>query len=133
MQQDNSQEDRELFERYLAVCNEALRQNSGRFPFKQILAEAGRCATCGQAVEVLIVDDQPTQGICVTYGDDRRLMVSDPHAQAVPPRKWKVTRSYLLNVIQNPGEYIDNPAKINWEWLYDLQRDQAPQDEQSMS
>lgn len=128
----NSEEDRALFERYLAVCNEAIRRNADRFPFKQILAEAGRCAACGQAVEVLIIDDQPEHGLCIQYADDRPVVVSAPPAQNVKHKKWRVTRSYLLNVVHDPEQYIRNPAKIDWAWLYGL-RDQDEQDEQSIS
>ena len=31
--------------------------------------------------------------------------------------EWKVSRDYLESVVDNPQEYIDNPAKLDLEWL----------------
>jgi hypothetical protein len=32
---------------------------------------------------------------------------------------WKVNVSYLQQVVDNPQEYIDNPAKLDFDWLRD--------------
>ncbi|MCB1680910.1 MAG: hypothetical protein H6858_07875 [Rhodospirillales bacterium] len=120
MKENHPGDDRELFECYLRVCNQALHQNSRRFPFQQILQGLGQHTTDGKAVEVLIIDDQPVEGFCITYNREDRAVVADQQFNSLPKRKWKVTKSYLLDVIRNPGEYINNPAKIDWEWLYSL-------------
>lgn len=112
--------DRELIERYLAVCNEALRNSRNRFPFRQILEGLGQHAGEGRSVEVLIVNDQPAQGFSIAYDKNAQLVVPGTAENRLPPKKWKVTKSYLESVVGNPCEYIDNPAKIDWEWLHSL-------------
>ncbi|MCB1592163.1 MAG: hypothetical protein KDI90_06900 [Alphaproteobacteria bacterium] len=135
MSVNNRDEDHELFERYLHICNQALCLNADRFPFKQILEAAGGHPAGGKPVEVLIVNDQPEEGICIRYNHEQRVVQSEErHEPTLPKRKWKITRSYLLEVIRNSGEYINNPAKIDWEWLYALgEADQLQQDEQFRS
>ncbi len=111
---------RELFERYLAVCNEALMINKGRFPFRQILEGLGQHTPDRNSVQVLIVDDQPSEGFCILYDKACQAVFASPVVNIVPQTKWKVTKSYLASVVGNPYEYINNPAKIDWEWLHSL-------------
>lgn len=110
----------QLFKSYLQVCNDALETNGNRFPFKQILgaAEAKR----HREVEVCIVDDQPDVSYVIHLEHQKILgeSMSCPSASCDCTKpKWNVTRSYLEDVINNPDEYIQNPAKIDWEWMFD--------------
>ena len=34
-----------------------------------------------------------------------------------PEAGWKVSRSYLESVVENADEYIEHPAKLDWDWL----------------
>ncbi|MBK6896063.1 MAG: hypothetical protein KA099_01535 [Alphaproteobacteria bacterium] len=116
----NDPSNRALFERYISVCNEALDNNKHRFPFRQILDGLGRQALSGNSVQVLIVDDQPAEGFCIVYEKSCRVVLAEERFNSLPQKKWKVTKSYLEGVIRNPYEYINNPAKIDWEWLHSL-------------
>jgi hypothetical protein len=34
-----------------------------------------------------------------------------------PDIDWKVSRDYLRKVSSNPDQYIDNPARLDVDWL----------------
>ncbi len=31
--------------------------------------------------------------------------------------EWKVSKEYLVDVVENPQKYIDHPAKLDLEWM----------------
>lgn len=116
MSHKESEED--LFSQYLDVCNQALQANKNRFPFKQILKVAQESQN-QKTIAVHIIDDQPSIQYAIQLKDNK--IDGNPHdcKHCQCDGKWRVTKSYLQNVINNPQRYIDNPAKINWEWIYD--------------
>ncbi|MCS5597843.1 MAG: hypothetical protein NZ828_11385 [Alphaproteobacteria bacterium] len=105
-----------LFVQYLDVCNRAIDANKHRFPFKQIM-ESVRDVQTHKNVEVIILDDHPPVS-CVICFDDNQKITTQPAIGVRGLQKWRVSKAYLENVINNPDEYIQNPAKIDWEWLY---------------
>lgn len=121
--------DEELFQQYLSVCNEALKKNKDKFPFKQIIAAAtlqegvpmlhsDKVPHAKDEIEVCIVNDEPEPSFTIRLEHDQ--IVSEcccAKKGQECDKKWKIPKSYMLDVINNPDEYIDNPAKINWEWL----------------
>ncbi len=108
-----------LFQKYLDVCNSAMEANKTRFPFKQILAAARKNAAA-RTVEVQIIDDRPSADIMIRIKSDK--ITAEDH-KACPncqcDAKWSVNKSYLLDVVNNPDVYIQNPARIDWDWIYD--------------
>ena len=111
-------EEAELFAQYLHICNLALTANKERFPFKQILGALPEPAA-PQNIAVRIIDDHPKANHAIHMNADQTL--SGCAAEACHCQKeWRVTRSYLEDVIKHADEYINNPAKINWEWMYPL-------------
>lgn len=109
----------DLITRYLDVCNRALALNKDRFPFKQILG-AARSAECDRVIEVDVMDSQPKQSYVMSIYHDR--VVAVPHGECCDcqcDRTWCVTVSYLEEVVLRPDIYIQNPAKIDWGWMYD--------------
>lgn len=111
----------DLMKRYLDVCNQAMALNKDRFPFKQILG-AAKASECGKVIEVRILDDVPGMSYAMTFNQDG--LVAKPHGDCDDcncDREWNVSIAYLEEVAQNPTRYIQNPARINWEWLYDSQ------------
>lgn len=103
-----------LFEAYLDICNEALEKNKDSFPYKQ-LWEAAHRVMHEKAVHVAIYDDTPK----ATY----ELKLSDNHIDSCELKEnkniepWHLTTSYLQKVVEHKDEYINNPAKIDWDWL----------------
>lgn len=109
----------DLMQRYLDVCNQAMTHNRDRFPFKQILGAALK-AENDKLIEVNIVDDLPPVSYVMRFG--KNGLVAQPHAECEPcacDRQWNVNRTYLADVAKNAESYIDNPAKIDWGWMYD--------------
>lgn len=108
----------DLLVQYLDVCNAALERNRDRFPFKQILGAAQR-AERGRLIELQIVEDEQSSYVMQI---EQGRVVAQPHGDCKDcncVREWNVSKDYLEDVVQNPQIYINNPAKINWEWMYD--------------
>jgi hypothetical protein len=110
----------DLVEQYAGVCNKALLQNKDRFPFKQILGAAKK-AESEQPVEVVISDTAPQEVYVFRLGENG--IAVETHAGCADcacVRSWNIETSYLQDVIHNPQAYVENPAKLNWEWMYDI-------------
>jgi len=110
----------ELLKRYLDVCNQALVLNKNRFPFKQILGAAEK-SEIGRVIEVNVLDISVQASYAMSISKDG--IVAEPHSDCPDckcERTWKVTKDYLEDVADNPAAYIENPAKLDWEWLYDV-------------
>jgi len=108
-----------LIGRYMQVCNTALEKNKERFPFKQILGAARR-AEQGRKIELLIDGDRQHSFVIEIKGE--RIMV-EPHGDCPNcncDRRWNVSSAYLNDVVTEPEAYISNPARLNWEWMYDV-------------
>lgn len=109
----------DLMQRYLDVCNQAMALNKDRFPFKQILS-AAKASECGKIIEVHVVEGLPGASYAMTFGSDG--LVFEPHSACSDcncDREWSVSKGYLEDVAKNPEYYIRNPARIDWEWMYD--------------
>lgn len=114
---NNAPDHTKLFEIYLDICNQALEANKERFPFKQILGAARRSEK-HKNIEVCILGDRNPISYVIKITDKK--ITAKPHPfrkDCACERRWHVTRSYLEDVIKNAHQYIENPAKINWEWL----------------
>lgn len=106
--------EKELFQKYLDICNRALAANKDRFPYKQIW-ETSEKILREKTVPVAIYDDQPKAVYHLTLHDNH-IDTVDGSEQDVD-HFWKMNISYLEKVTSHPEEYIRNPAKIDWDWL----------------
>lgn len=111
----------DLLMAYLSVCNRAIALNKDRFPFKQILG-AARETGKNRLIEVRILNDSlqegESQSYVMTFEKDK--IIAKPHESCVNCNCdgiWRVSIAYLVDVTKNAESYIENPAKINWEWL----------------
>lgn len=110
----------ELINRYVHVCNQALLLNKNRFPFKQILG-AAQISERGRVVEVNIEDIIPRESFIFQL--KKKGIIARPHGECLNcncERTWNVRRAYLEQVTDDPQSFIQNPAKIDWEWMYDV-------------
>ena len=110
-----------LIKSYVDVCNQALAAHSNKFPFKQILGAASQ-ADRGKKIEVSLFGDGEGSSYVFTM-EGSRIHVT-PHGgchNCNCDRKWQIEKEYLEQVKKDPMTYIQNPAKINWEWLYDVE------------
>ena len=107
-----------LVKSYINVCNNALKCNQDRFPFKQILG-AARKADTGRLVEMQITEWPVVQSYVLTIENNQiKALPHENCKNCKCERKWKVSEYYLRQVASDPDTYVSNPAKINWEWLY---------------
>ena len=115
-----SQVSDDLINRYVGICNEALLQNRNRFPFKQILG-AARESEKDRPVEVCIKDNGSSDTYVFRLKDSG--IIAAPHDSCKGcdcVRSWNVSANYLEDVVKDPQSYIQNPAKLDWEWMYDI-------------
>lgn len=116
--QTSSQNSRdELIKEYVSICNRALEQGRSRFPFKQIF-KALEKASEADVVEVVVLDTAQTYAF---HFDASGINVEN-HADCKDcqcVRQWTTSSKYLRDVVKNPQAYIQNPAKLNWDWMYD--------------
>lgn len=111
-----------VFQKYIEVCNEALRCNEDRFPFKHIL-EAARNNKKGRVVEVCILDNDVRDSYALSIENGKlKMRAHSDCANCLCDAQWNVSKHYLKEVVSNPEIYIHNPAKIDWEWMYDIKR-----------
>lgn len=104
---------------YVSICNKALSLNKDRFPFKQILG-AAKQSEKDKKIEVQIAGDNVIDSYVFSINNDK--IVVTPHSecgQCNCDRKWHLEWPYLQDVLKSPESYIKNPAKINWDWIYD--------------
>lgn len=110
----------DLFNSYIDVCNEALQKNAGRFPFEQMIMAAqdenGSAPACR-----CIVGGEKDNSYRLTL-ENRKISYKpingDNNTGPDNARNWHVSLSYLEDVISHPEHYIENPARLNWDWLY---------------
>ncbi|MGH1402624.1 MAG: hypothetical protein ACRBDL_00115 [Alphaproteobacteria bacterium] len=104
-----------LFGQYLDVCNKALELGGNRFPYKQIFNAAKRVDRA-RKIEVKIGGVDESYVIQMQDGQivyDRHDLCADCNCDG----EWNIHDSYLIDVVKNSDLYIQNPAKINWEWI----------------
>ena len=103
-----------LFERYLDICNQAIEAHKDEFPYKHVW-EAAESLLGDEGVHLTLYDDEP-KGDYQLHLHDKQLDVTSGSDE--PPSKgWRMNSSYLRQVVENPEEYIKEPAKLDWHWL----------------
>jgi hypothetical protein len=108
----------ELFQSYLQVCNQALDLNRERFPFKQVLGAAQKAGK-ERRIQVCIVEGNPAAEFVIKIeGNKLKGEQKDTCSGCGCAGQWRVSQRYMEDVVENPDLYINNPAKLDWDWLY---------------
>ena len=92
-------------------------RNRERFPYKQILGAAKRNER-GKIIEVCVIDDETSPSYAMVLGQGG--LTAQPHDQCENcncDKQWNIKRSYLEEVAKDPDSYIENPAKLDWDWM----------------
>jgi hypothetical protein len=82
--------------------------------------------TAGRKFGVAVYDkdpDKPFDYFTIRLNNQRLELVA--HGKDAPDIDWKVSIEYLEDVSENPDNYIDNPLKLDLEWLKHRLRDVA--------
>jgi len=108
-----------VFERYLAVCNEALEKNKDKFPFMEIWRARWKSLGPDNVMQCAVYDDRPKIKYTLHLTEDMKIeIVKKEHVS--PEEVWPFKFSYLKEVVDNSQDYIDHPAKLDWGWLTDV-------------
>jgi hypothetical protein len=117
-QAKDAQEYEEVFQQYLEICNKAIEQNRNKFPYTEIWGarfdklEAKEDAT----LQAIVYDDRPKVEFTLRLTKDMKIEIVEK--KPIPAgEEWPFTYQYLKRVVDNPKEYIENPAKLEWGWL----------------
>lgn len=106
-----------LFLEYLNTMNRALAEHENETPYKQII-DASERVLGNKKLGVAIYKndpDSPHDFYTVEFTDGRIAFVS--HGKDAPEYSWKTKESFMADVVENKDDYIQNPAKLNWDWL----------------
>jgi len=106
-----------VFTNALNTVNAALAKHADEMPFKQILAAAGRVLADRNLGIAVYKDDpaHPHDYFTVRFGEGAFELVS--HGKEEPEIDGKVSLEYLESVAGDPDRYIDNPLKLDLDWL----------------
>ncbi len=105
----------ELFREFLEVCNQAMEVHKDEFPYKHIW-EAAENLQSDKGMHVTVYDDEP-KGDYQLKIHNKHIEVVDESGDAVEDPGWRINTSYLRQVVENPDEYIQEPTKLDWQWL----------------
>lgn len=107
----------QLFDAALGVTNKALEENRDSKILGTLISAADKVLESHKA-GVEIYDEDPSKPFdyfTIRYLNGKLEIVS--RGKSEHDTEWKVSREYLQDVADNPQKYIDNPAKLNLDWL----------------
>jgi hypothetical protein len=108
-----------VFERYLDVCNQAIEKNKDKFPYMEIWKARWKSLGYDNVVQCAVYDDRPKIVYSLQLTEDMQIKIIGK--TFVPPEGvWPFRYSYLKHVVDNPKEYIEHPANLDWGWLTDV-------------
>lgn len=117
VEQINETQDYEkVFQRYLEICNLAIEQNKNKFPYTEIWGARLKQLEEEMKIQAIVYDDRPKVAYMLRLTRDMKIEIVEK--KTLPPEDaWPFTYQYLKRVVDNPQEYIENPAKLEWGWL----------------
>lgn len=104
----------QLFKQYIEICNQAMAMNKDQFPYKHLLSVAAKFFS-EHPIHLAVYDDQPKGDFSVVYEKDGltcKAVQSDESKNA-----WRINLSYLKKVVDHPEKYLENPEKLDLDWL----------------
>jgi hypothetical protein len=118
---------RGLLKQYVSLCNQAITENRDKFWMKQA-KQLNEKLWNGGNFRTIIYDQDPGAVI------EEATVQFDQHGpslRVLPPGdyavtfSWKVPIDYLEEVLAQPQAYLDNPLKLDWDWMKERVRDEA--------
>ena len=121
---ENTNDDREyerVFERYLEICNQAIEKNRDTFPYNELWKARWKNLGPNDTFQCAVYDDRPKVIYSLQLTKDMKIKVlkkTDASKEDIWPFKF----SYLKHVVDNPDDYIQHPANLDWGWLTEVFR-----------
>jgi hypothetical protein len=105
-----------VFERYLDICNQAIEKNKDKFPYMEIWEARWKNLGPDNILQCAVYDDRPKIVYSLQLTKDMKIkIVAKKHVAA--DDVWPFKYAYLRQVVDNPKDYIEHPAKLDWGWL----------------
>ncbi|MEJ2514142.1 MAG: hypothetical protein P8080_06080 [Gammaproteobacteria bacterium] len=107
----------ELFTDALDTINKSLKENRGS-GFYGTLISAWDKFVDGHKAGVAVYDkkpDEPFDYFTLRYLNGKFELLA--RGKSEHDTEWHVSRDYLESLADHPQEYIDNPAKLDLDWL----------------
>lgn len=105
-----------VFQQYLEICNHAIEQNKTKFPYTEIWGARLKDLKEEVKIHAVVFDDRPKLAYMLRLTKEMKIEIAEK--KELPPEgAWPFTYQYLKRVVDNPKEYIDNPARLEWGWL----------------
>lgn len=123
--EDKGQDSYELFMGALDVLNTALDKYRDKPVIKDILSLVDD-QTAGRKFGVAVYHsepDDPFDYFTIRLHNQKLELVS--RGKDAPDIDWKVSMDYLRDINENPDDYVENPLKLDIEWLRHRLRDAA--------
>ena len=112
----DAEEYERVFQQYLEICNRSIEQNKTKFPYTEIWGARLKELNDEMNVEAIIYDDRPKAAFVLRLTKDMKIEIMEK--KPIPAEEpWPFTYQYLKRVVNNPQDYIENPAKLEWGWL----------------
>lgn len=114
----------ELFQQYVAVCNQALEKNRHVDEFYRPFRDA-EANVDGAPTSVMVFDgehEKPVTTFAISLFKGRVNIYS--HAVEPPDHAgeaefvWRVSTDYLRSVTADPQTYVEDPKKLDWHWVF---------------
>ena len=105
-----------IFQEYVEICNKAIEQNKGKFPYTEIWGARFNALKEEATLHAIVYDDRPKMSYRLRLTKDMKIEIVEKKIMA-PEAAWPFTYQYLKRVVEHPKEYIDNPAKLEWGFL----------------
>jgi hypothetical protein len=105
-----------VFQQYLEICNRAIKQNKGKFPYTEIWGERVKDLKEDVNIHAVVFDDRPKLAYVLRLTPEMKIEIAEK--KELPPEDaWPFTYQYMKRVVDQPAEYIKNPARLEWGWL----------------
>lgn len=105
-----------VFERYLDICNQAIEKNKDTFPYMEIWRARWKSLGENTLLQCAVYDDRPKIIYTLQLTQDMKIKIIGKKPVASEDI-WPFKYSYLKHVVDNPQNYIDHPAILDWGWL----------------
>jgi len=109
----------EIFQKYLEICNQAIEHNKNKFPYTEIWGAHFKALKTEAILDAIIYDDRPKLSCKLRLTKDMRIEIVEKKP-VQSEDEWPFNYQYLKRVVDNPKEYIENPAKLEWGWLREI-------------
>ena len=109
----------QLFIQSLNITNAAMEANRDSIFLKPLLT-ACDAELRDEDFGVAIFEDDPEHPVdnfTIRLENDTFVLVSHQAPRGDAESVWKVSKSYLQDVVEHPRKYIDNPALLAFDWL----------------